>query len=227
MAPVSTAADATSAVASVCPTATVTPARTAARITPAAPGSSGARVRTRRCPPAAACKRSKTATSGASMCRGSCAPHRAADRNGPSRCRPAITPSSARPASRAARASSSASGAVTRLASMLVLPCARWNAAASLASPAVPSVNDAPPPPCTCRSTKPGSTHRPLSSITGSPGATWSRPWPGPTAPIRSPVTRIQPGSSTPSGVTTRPPASRTEPSWVRPGTKPSGIKPE
>ena len=38
-------------------------------ITSAAPGSSGARVMTRRCPAAAACKRSKTATSGASMCR--------------------------------------------------------------------------------------------------------------------------------------------------------------
>ena len=50
---------------------------------------------------------------------------RAGDRNGPSRCRPAMRPSSARPASMAARASSSANGAVTRLASRLVLPRAR------------------------------------------------------------------------------------------------------
>ena len=46
-----------------------------------------------------------------------------------------MTPSPASPASIAARASRSASGAVTRLATMVVLPCARWNAAACLASP--------------------------------------------------------------------------------------------
>ncbi len=45
--PVSTAAEVMSAVASVWPTAAVTPARTAALIRPAAPGSSGAIVMTR------------------------------------------------------------------------------------------------------------------------------------------------------------------------------------
>ena len=60
-----------------------------------------------------------------------------------------MMPSSASPASMAARVSSSASGAVTRLARTVVLPCARWNAAAFLASSRVPSVNEAPPPPWT------------------------------------------------------------------------------
>ena len=204
VAPASMAARVTSAVASVCPTATVTPARLAASISRVAPGSSGARVMIRRWPRAAACRRSKAAISGAIMCRRSWAPRRAGERNGPSRCRPATTPASARSASRAARASSSASGAVTRLASTVVLPRAQWNAAAFRASSAVPSVNDAPPPPWTCRSTNPGRTHCPRRSTAGGSGAS-----PGPTASITGPARRIQPGLSTPPGVTTRPPASR------------------
>jgi len=114
-----------------------------------------------------------------------------------------MTPSRARPASIAARASMSASGAVTRLASMVVVPFRRWNSAARLASSAVPSVNDAPPPPCTCMSTNPGSTHRPRRLVTGSPGSAGGSP--RPTASIRLPASRIQPGLSTASGVTTWP----------------------
>gem|GEM_PF-6911640 len=220
VAPASMAAAVTSAVASVCPTATVTPARAAAVITPVAPGSSGASVSTRRCPRAAARSRSKTATSGASMDAGSWAPRLAADRNGPSRWTPAMMPASARSASRAARASSSASGAVTRLATIVVLPCPRWNSAALRAWSPVPSVKEAPPPPCTCMSTKPGSSQWPRRSATRTPGARRSRPSPGPTASMRAPATVIQPGLSTPSGVTTRPPASSHEsPSaCIRPG---------
>ncbi len=44
-----------------------------------------------------------------------------------------MTPSRASPASNAARASRPASGAVTRLARMVVLPFRRWNSAARLA----------------------------------------------------------------------------------------------
>ena len=212
LAPASTAAEVTSAVASVWPTAAMTPASTAALIRAVAPGSSGARVMTRSCPAAAACRRSKAATSGAVIYRGSWAPHLAAARNGPSRWRPASTPSRASPASIAARASRSARGAVTRLATIVVLPCRRWNSAARLASPAVPSVNDVPPPPCTCMSTKPGSTHRPCRSVAGSPDGSGPAGPPGPIASITLPASRIQPGLSTPSGVTTRPPVSR----WPR-----------
>ena len=81
-----------------------------------------------------------------------------------------MTPSAASPASIAARASSSASGAVTRLASMVVVPFRRWNSAARLASSAVPSVNDVPPPPCTCMSTNPGSTQPSAQVGDGKPG---------------------------------------------------------
>ena len=90
---------------------------------------------------------------------------------------------------------------------MVVLPFRRWNSAARLASSAVPSVNDVPPPPCTCMSTNPGSTHGAAQvgerEARCGPGGS-----PGPTASIRLPASRIQPGLSTPSGVTTRPPDS-------------------
>ena len=64
-----------------------------------------------------------------------------------------------RPAARTPRSrpASGRDGAVTRLASMVVVPWPRWNAAAARASSGSPVVKVCPPPPWTCMSTKPGS----------------------------------------------------------------------
>ena len=49
---------------------------------------------------------------------------------------------------------------------------------------------------------------------------------PGPTASITGPASRIQPGLSTPSGVTTRPPVSRRSAGMVRTASGTGGIRP-
>ena len=175
VAPVSTAADATSAVASVCPTATVTPALAAARITPAAPGSSGASVMTRRCP------RGRSVQSledghvgsehvprvlGAAPGRGQERPlqvqavdhaliGQAGQQGG------AGLELGERRGDQAGQQARAAVRAVKRGGGPSVL--------------AVPSVNDVPPPPCTCRSTKPGSTHCPFSSARQAPAGLLAR----------------------------------------------------
>ena len=81
---------------------------------------------------------------------------------GPSRCTPSTR---AAPGARSAHAgrrpanaaSRSAAGAVIVVASKAVVPWAAWHCATrTAASP--PSMMSRPPPPCTCRSMKPGST---------------------------------------------------------------------
>src|SRR6266508_4418787 len=89
-------------------------------------------------------------------------------------------------------------GAVTRLASVVVVPRRRWNATARAASSGFALRNDAPPPPWTWMSTKPGTTVSPVDVP------------PGPTAAMRSPATSTHPGSRTRVGVTIRAPSRST-----------------
>ena len=64
---------------------------------------------------------------------------------------------------RRAAASSSSTGAVTRLSSVVVVPWPRWNSTPSTTSSGSPVVKLCPPPPWTWRSTNPGNDRpRPL-----------------------------------------------------------------
>ena len=168
VAPRSTARQTCSYFASVCPTATTTPASTKRRIAHSLPGRSGASVTIRIASPPAASTASISAGSGSRMSVRSCAPQRAGLSHGPSRCMPATTPRRVASASARTPARSSTGAAVTRLASVLVVPCRRWNSAAAPLPCA--SVYDAPPPPCTCMSTKPGTTTESGNSTVGGPG---------------------------------------------------------
>ena len=139
VAPASIAATVCSNVASVCPIASDTPAATSWRIGVERPGPLGGDRHHRRCHRGRRRSARRTASGvGSTMCAGFCAPHRAADRNGPSRWMPTIrcrtSPGgSVEPARRAAAhaAASSSTGAVTKLASVVVVPWRRWNAAAA------------------------------------------------------------------------------------------------
>ena len=84
VAPAATAARACSYVASVCPTATVTPAPTSSPIASIAPGNSGAMVTIRTVPRPASTSRRSSSVEGSRRYAGFCAPQRACDRYGPS-----------------------------------------------------------------------------------------------------------------------------------------------
>lgn len=88
---------------------------------------------------------------------------------------------------------------------MVVVPCLRWVPMTVSESSWVPAEKEAPPPPCTCMSTKPGTIQWPVRSSV-SPGAA---PSPGASAATRRrPSTVSPPSSRTPPGSTTRAPVS-------------------
>ena len=178
-------------------------------------------------PPANPSSASISAGSGSRSTAGSWAPRCRGLIHGPSRCSPARVPSSTRGA-RAATWSRSAPGvAETRLATTVVDPWSRWVAAARRAWAGSPESYAAPPPPCPCWSTNPGTTVRPVASTRSSPALGTGRP--GPTAAIRAPATRTHPGASTAAAVTTRaaartsrdPRRLRSRPRHVSPATEP------
>ena len=118
-----------------------------------------------------------------------CAPGRCSDSHGPSRWMPAMTPCSVRSANRATAVSRCSGEAVTTLASVVVVPCSRWK---STPVTALSASYAPPPPPCTCRSTNPGTTiWSPRSTSAGRGGA------PDPTALTRPPSITSQPSVST------------------------------
>ena len=110
------------AVASVWPTATSTPRSARRSASASAPGSSGAIVITRTCPRPASISASARPTSGGRIRVGSWAPHRAAERNGPSRWIAATSPASTASASVATTASIRSGSSVTALATIVVVP---------------------------------------------------------------------------------------------------------
>src|SRR5262249_53736125 len=116
-------------------------------------------------PPPASITDSSSDTDGARRYAGFCAPHSAADRYGPSKWIPAIVWSSTSGAYAVVTASITSYGLLTRLASIVVVPCDRWNAAAPRADATSPVVNVCPPPPWTCVSTNPGTSHGASSGI--------------------------------------------------------------
>ena len=109
VAPASSAARASSYVASVWPIAATTPAAVSRRIASSPPGSSGARVTIRRCPRGRSSSRVDVAGSGSVSSAGSCAPACAAASQGPSRWMPASTPVGDQRSELAQRRGSSAS----------------------------------------------------------------------------------------------------------------------
>src|SRR5258708_18832962 len=114
---------------------------------------------------------------------------------------PSMTWPSARSASMETRRASTSAGAVTRDAMVRVVPWSLWKAAARLAACSSPSVKEAPPPPCTCMSMKPGSAQWPRMLAGCAAACPGESPWP--MASMTAPATLIQPGETTPSGVTT------------------------
>ena len=199
VAPASIAASAPVRSVSVCPTAAITPAPAIVAIASSAPARSGAKVIMRMTPAPAASSRRSSAGSGSRSSAGSWAPQRCSDSHGPSRWTPAIRPSATSSLSIATPASRSAGAAVTRLASVVVVPWARWCSTARRADSPSRSVNDPPPPPCTWMSTNPGTTSCAPRSSSGSRGGR-----PVPTSTISSPSIASQPGAAR-SGVTTVP----------------------
>src|SRR3954451_18533550 len=186
------------------------PASTASPMTSSAPGSSGAIVTERSVPRAAVTRRLNSVRSGARRWAGVWAPHRAWERTAPSRCAPTTGPPSAtRSATQPSCRSSASRGAVTRETSVRVVPWLRWKrTAAAIAS--LEAVASYPPPPWTCRSTKPGSSQLPARSTRSADGRTGGAP--EPTAAMRAPSISTQPSSSTPASVTTRAPISNCSP---------------
>jgi hypothetical protein len=137
------------------------------------PVSSGASVTTRTGASAFSAESSSAVPVRAAL---GCAPSLPSLMKGPSRCTPSTrAPPSARPRIRrptsARTLSSSARGAVMVVARRLVVPCRACSRAIVSTAPS-PAMRSAPPPPWTCRSTKPGST-----SGTPSPGAGVGSPW--------------------------------------------------
>ena len=114
--------------------------------------------------PSAPCRRprraaaSTSAGSGARSSAGSCAPQCAPLSHGPSRWMPASSPARTSGASARTDASSRSGVSVTRLATIVVVPWARWVASTVAASAGSPEVKAAPPPPCEWASTNPGTS---------------------------------------------------------------------
>ncbi len=199
--PASMPAMACSYVASLWPRAAMTPSETAARIVSRPPGSSGAMVSIRTCPRPALSRPANSPAEGWRSSVGSCAPQRDRAMYGPSKWTPASSPSSHSSARAEVARARSASDAVTRLAMIVVVPCAAWKAATRRASSWSPEGKEPPAPPWVWMSTKPGTTYRP-ARLCPSRGA-----WPWPMWVTRPSSMVIQP-SCTPSGVTTRASAS-------------------
>ena len=130
---------------------------------------------------------------------GSCAPHRAADRNGPSTWMPAMrrrsdgSPRSRKAAIDRDAAASSSSGAVTRLSSVVVVPWARWNSTPPTISSGSPVVKLWPPPPCTWSRRTRGRSVQPLSPAAAAGAA------PPPTSAMR-PSVDLDPAADHPAG---------------------------
>ena len=177
VAPASAAAQTCSAEASECPTDTMIPSLTSRRIASRAWSRSGARVTVSSISFVAGCpsSTSRAASVGSSMHSARCAPLRASEMNGPSRCTPRIRqvgrPSAA---SRAAFARlnaslSSSRGAVMMVGSKPVTPRAASPASTSSHCSGVASAKSAPKDPLFCRSISPGvSTPDPRSMSRGS-----------------------------------------------------------
>ena len=195
-APAARAARVSSSLASLWPIWQRQPASVAAR-RKAKPGSiSGAMVSTRTGTRAAS-SRNKARSGG--RAKGGWAPIRCGLMKGPSRCRPSIRASpgsgaAMTAATPSAACSRSSSGAVTVVGSRLVVPCRAWKEARRRTS-ASPRIVSAPPPPWTCRSTKPGTTSGAVSSAAADSTPRISR----------SNRTRA---ARSPSGVTIRPTSS-------------------
>ena len=197
-APASRAARDSSYVASVWPIAATTPASASWRTASIPPGSSGARVTMRTAPSPAARRAWTEAGSGWVSEPGWWAPERCGLSQGPSRWMPASRPSCTSRASSRTASAIRWGVSVTRLAAIDVVPWARWVSATTAAASAVPRSNDAPPPPCTWRSTKPGTTVASPRSTSGARGGA-----PSPTSTMRSPSRSSHPGARTRAGVTT------------------------
>ena len=164
VAPASAAAQTCSAEASECPTDTMIPSPTSRRMASRAWSRSGARVTVSSTSLVAGCPSSTSRASsvGSSMHSARCAPLRASEMNGPSRCTPRIRqvgrPSAA---SRAAFARlnasfSSSRGAVMMVGSRPVTPRAASPASTSSHCSGVASAKSAPKDPLFCRSISPG-----------------------------------------------------------------------
>ncbi len=100
--------------------------------------------------------------------------------------------------------------------------CAVTGSVISLVSwPAQPCASSCTPT-CACASMKPGSTHDPVASMTGTPSGTAS---PAPTAAIVPSVTRtIPPSIAGPVTGTTRPPTIATDLPAIRPPCRISAV---
>ena len=210
-----TAAVVAAAVASVWPRLGTTPCSASTASRSAKRAVSGARVIVATAPGAASSTSRSTAGSPGRRAAGSCAPHRAAARNGPSRCRPASRPSATSGASVATRRASTACGAETRLASWVVVPWARWWATAPRAPAVSASGKPWPAPPWQWTSTSPGSSSR--SDGGGVPASVQSAV--GPTQPMRSPVTATIPSSIRRPPVITVPRRIRSDMGFTPPDT--------
>src|SRR5659263_492787 len=137
---------------------------------------------------------------------------------GPSKWIPAISPASARSASRAVEARNAPTGAVTSDATRVVVPWRRCSATAASASPGVSASKEWPPPPWQWRSTSPGRTR----SSVGAGRTSAANVSAGPTAAIRPSRTCTTPSSRIASGRTTRP-LTVTMPPVSHSGRRPPG----
>ena len=119
----------------------------------------------------ASSRRSTSASVGPVSRDGSCAPAYRGLSHGPSRWTPASRPSSTRSARRATDGRRAGTVSVTRLATTVVVPCARCARTAVAAASWSPPSKDAPPPPCRWTSTNPGATvRRTAATSTGAGG---------------------------------------------------------
>ncbi len=186
-------------VASVCPTAAITPCSVSSRTESRPPGSSVASVIIFAWPCAASTSLRTSAGSGSRSSCSSWAPLRHGEMNGPSKWMPAISPCWASSASIPACRARKSRSPVTAEATTVVVPCRRCVSTPRRTSSAVPPAKEAPPPPWLWRSTKPGTTQWPDTSTTSAPG--------GAVSAIRVPSTITRPSSTVPVGSTTRAPA--------------------